>query len=51
MFKFSKKNGNNSKPQEEKKKKIRRKEGVVWDGQEGNVCQEALEEQHRFIAK
>lgn len=27
MFKFSKKNRNNSKPQEEKKKKIRRKEG------------------------
>lgn len=24
---------------------------MVWDGQEGNVCQEALEEQHRFIAK
>lgn len=25
--------------------------GVGWDGQEENICQEALEEQHWFIAK
>lgn len=34
-----------------RKKEDKKKEGVGWDGQEENTCQEALEEQHWFIAK